>query len=188
MAKSLQEFLNAVQNKGVRKTNQWQLEISSGHADVDRVLEDVTVWATTMEVPSRTQEYLELPYQGYPLQVPAQFVMEQEHTFTLRTDASGDIRKAFLKWMAYVTDPAIGEGSTLGGDKRIPAGSFVRMKMLGEDMETVVETYKLVGVGVQNVGPLAMTNEGVEIATFDVVLKSQYFVLEDNDGEFSDLF
>jgi hypothetical protein len=187
MSRTLQDFLTAVQDKGVRKTNQWQLEISSGYSDVDNALSDVTVWATTTEVPSRTQEYIELPYQGYPLQVAGMFTMSNETTLTVRTDASGDIRKAFLKWMSYVTNPAIGEGSNLGGDKRIPAGSYVRMKMLGEDMETVVETYKHVGCGVQEVGIMSMSNEGVEIATFDVIIKSQYWELEDNKGEFQDL-
>jgi len=188
MAKTLQDFLNIVQKKGVRKQNQFQLEIITGFSDVDDALKDVTIWASSMEVPGRQQEYVDMPYQGYPLKIAGKFTMTQEHPFSIRTDASGDIRKAFLKWMSYVTNPAIGEGSNMGGDKRIPAGSYLRMKMLGEDMDTVVETYKLVGVGCADVGTLAMSNETADLATFDVSIVSQFWELEDNTGEFPDLF
>lgn len=187
MAKSLQDFLNAVQTKGVRKTNQFQLEFSTGYSDVDNALENATVWATTAEVPGRTIEYIDLPYQGFITKVAGTVTMEQEHNLSIRVDNAGDIRKAFLKWQNYVANMAIGQGSNLGGNKQIPTSSFVRMKMLADDMQTVVETYKLVGVGCSVVGPMAFTNEGVEIMTFDVTLVSQYNEIEDNTGDFQDL-
>jgi len=188
MAKSLNKFLNEVQQKGVRLQNYYELEIISGYDDVDKVLEKIDIWAETAEVPSRTQEYTDLPYNGYPLQIPTTFLMQNEHALTIRSDMHGNIRKAFLKWMAYVTDPAISQGSGLGGDKRIPANSYVRMHLLASDMETRVETYKLMGVGVQEVGIMSLSNATAEVATFDVTLKSQFHEIENNQGDFEDLF
>jgi len=188
MAKSLQDFLQIISEKGVRKNHQFQLDISSGYSDVDKVLEDFTVFATVAEIPSRTQEMVELPYQGYNLSVAGAFQMSNEHTFTVRDTATGDIRRAFLKWQSYMTNPAISQGSMLQGDKRIPANSYVRMHLLGDDMETIVETIKLIGCSVQEVGVISMSNESVEIATTDIIIRSQYWELENIKGEFQDLF
>ena len=188
MSKSLQQFMTSMQKKGVRTQNLFQLEIITGYSDVDKSLEDFTIWAETAEVPGRQQEFAEIPYQGYPFQIPTKMTMTQDHSFTVRSDAYGDIRKAFLKWMSYVSDPAIGEGSKLGGDKRIPVTASIRMFMMDSNMEDILETYKLVGCAVMEVGTLGMTNADVAIATFDVQIKSQYWELQDNVGEFKDLF
>ena len=187
MSKSLQQFMTAMQTKGVRTQNLFQLEIITGYSDVDKVLEDFTIWAETAEVPGRQQEFADIPYQGYPFQIPTKMTMTQEHSFTVRSDAHGDIRKAFLKWMSYVSDPAISQGSILGGDKRIPVNASIRMFMMDSTMEKVLETYKLNGCGVMDVGTIAMTNADVAIATFDVNIKSQFWELQDNVGEFKDL-
>lgn len=187
MAKTLQDFMTTIQEKGVRTQNLFQLEIISQYNDVDGVLEDITIWADNAEVPGRTQDFAEIAYQGYPFQVPTQMTMTNEHSFTIRCDAKGDIRKAFLKWMNYVSNSKLGEGSMLEGEKKLRTESSIRMYLMDHDMSTVLETYRLIGVLPMEVGGIEMTNSAQDIATFDVTLKSQYWELVENAGAFSDL-
>jgi len=184
MARSLQSFLNNIQKTGVRTQNMWELEVYSGYDDVDEALQDVTLYIQGFTAPNRTQEYADVPYKAYPIPVPTHMTMENEHSLTIRADINGNIRKAFMKWQSYMTDPAIGNGSVFGGDRRIPKNSYVRLHLLGADMETVVETYRIVGVSVANVGNLEVSNEAADVTTFEVGLRSVYWEIESTTDKF----
>jgi hypothetical protein len=187
MSKSLQTFLNRIQKNGIRTQNQFELDIFSGYSEVDKVLEDVTLYAEGAALPTRTITYGDVPFKAYPFKIPTNMTMGQEHSLTIKCDLNGDIRKAFLKWQSYMIDGAISNGSFLGGDRRIPANSFVRMHLLGADMEKIIETYKLIGVGVSEVGELTLSNADATVATFSVGLVSQYWELETNNSGFQGL-
>lgn len=184
MARSLQEFLNKLQSGGIRTQNMFEIEVYSGYAEVDLALRDITLYAQGFEIPDRKQNFVDISYKGYPIPIPTNMEMTREHSITINADIDGNIRKAFLKWQSMVTDPAIGNGSTFGGDKRIPKGSYVRVHLLGADMEKVVETYRLCGVSVESVGPLTVNNVGSEVSTFAIGLKSVYWELETTTGQF----
>jgi len=184
MARSLQSFLNNIQKTGVRTQNMWELEVFSGYDDVDKALKDVTLYVAGFQAPARTQEYAEVSYKAYKVPVPSNITMEQEHTLSIRADINGNIRKAFLKWASYMTDPAISNGSVFGGDRRIPKNSYIRLHLLGADMETIVETYRIIGVGISSIGALAVSNDSAEVATFDVTMKSIYWEIESTTDQF----
>jgi hypothetical protein len=81
-----------------------------------------------------------------------------------------------------ITDPAISDGSLFAGDKRPPANSFIRIRLLDQDMETIVETYKMVGIGVSQVGGYQISNDDANVSTFDVQFKSVYWEVESFEG------
>ena len=75
--KNLNQFLNEVKTKGIRKQNQFQVVITSGYADIDKTLENFTLWANNSKLPGRTVETAELLYQAYPFKLPTRMIMDQ---------------------------------------------------------------------------------------------------------------
>ena len=184
MAKALNEFINILQNKGMRIQNMWEVDITTGYSDVDTKLKNVTFYAEGFDIPTRTQDTVVVPYKGYELNVPSKMTMSNEHSMSIRCDVNGDLRRTFLKWMNYITDANIGQGSFFGGDKRIPKSANIRVKLLAGDMKTVVETYKLYGCIPLSVGDMKMSNSDANIVTFDVKIRSQYWEIESATGDF----
>lgn len=182
MAKSLLNFLTEIQNQGVRTSNMFEIEISSGYPEVDMLLENITMWGKNFTLPKRTQEFADVNFKGYPIPVPTKMTMEREHTMTVNADAEGVIRRAFLLWQSMVTDPAISDGSLFAGDKRPPANSYIRIRLLDQDMENVTETYKMVGVSITDVNGYQLSNDDANVATFDVGFKSVYWEIESFSG------
>ena len=184
MAKPLQDFINVLQNKGMRISNMWEIEVNTGYSDVDAKLKNITMYAEGFDVPTRSQACVDVFFKGYPLKIPSKIEMAQEHGTTIRCDANGDTRRLFLKWMNYVTDAAISQGSYFGGEKRIPKNSFIRVKLLAGDMVTVLETYKIYGCIPTKVGDLKMTHNEANLVTFEVSFSSQYWEVESAKGDF----
>ena len=178
MAKSLLNFLAEIQNQGVRTTNMFELEISTGYPEVDALLENITMWGKNFTLPNRVQEFADVNFKGYPIPIPTRMTMEREHTISVVADADGIIRRAFLLWEGMVTDPAISDGSLFAGDKRPPANSFIRIRLLDQDMESITETYKMVGVSVKSVGGYQVSNDEAAVSTFDVQFQSVYWEIE----------
>jgi hypothetical protein len=89
--------------------------------------------------------------------------------------------------MGTVSNPAISDGSIMEGEKKINTSGNIRMIFFKDDMETVSETYKLVGCVPSSVGGMTLSNESADISTFDVELTFQYFELEEAEGAFSDI-
>ena len=103
---------------------------------------------------------------------------DKDHTLTVRCDTAGEIRRAFLRWQAETTNPDI-EGGSLGeGDKRLNNASIVRLQLLDQDFTKTSEVIKLIGVKVNNVGGMTMSNNDSAIATFEVTLKSVFWQIE----------
>lgn len=180
MAKSLLNFLSETQTNGIRTSNMFELEISSGYSEVDSLLQNITMYGQGFEIPERTQNFANVSFKGYPIPIPTTLQMGTTHSFSVNADIDGVIRRAFLLWAGMVTDPAISSGSLFAGEKRPPSSSFVRIKLLGQDMETVVETYKLVGVSVSSVGSLSVSNADASVSTFSVGLQSIYWEIENH--------
>ena len=186
--KRLADFFNVLKTEPIRLQNQFQVYVSSGYSEVDRALENITIWATSTAVPGRKVETAPLPYMGYEFKVPTRLSMTQTMNLSIRSDMNMVIRNAFLKWQSYIANPDIEGGSNTEGDKRIPANSFVRIRLLNDKFDTDVNIYKLAGVMPESIGDLQVSNENATPSTFDVSLVFQYWKLEtNNSGSFEEL-
>lgn len=180
MAHSLAEFLAAANANTIRANNQYEIVATSGYSDVDNVLKTAVMFGQNFNVPGRGIEYASVSYKGYEMQnlVPTRMTMEQEHTMTVIADVNGSYRRAFLAWMNHVINADIEGGSVFEGDRGINEQSIIRIQLFDKDNQTVIETIKLYNVRVTNVGPVSLTYEGGDKATFEVSFKSTYFSIE----------
>lgn len=178
MAKALVQFLNQLSTNQVRTQNMFEMFVTSGYDDVDAVLENITMYGTGFTLPNRTLEHTEIAFKGYPVPVPTVTKMEQDHSLTVNADANGEIRRAFLAWQGHCSDPAISEGSVFTGDRRVNTNGIIRIQLLDNDMMTVSETYKMIGVRIASVGGLAVSNSDSSVSTFEVGFKSIYWEIE----------
>lgn len=189
MARALQTFLNTLSTNQVRTTNMFEISVSSGYADVDDVLANITFYGEGFTLPNRTTEYATMGFKGYDVPVPTVMKMEQDHTITVRADAAGEIRRAFLAWQGHTANPAISDGSLFEGDRRLNTAGVIRVHLLANDMASVAETYKMVGVKIASVGNMQVSNQDASISTFDVNFKSIYWEIESGspkEGAFKD--
>jgi hypothetical protein len=184
MARPIQDFITILQNKALRTQNMWEAEISTGYSDVDEKMKNITFFLEDFSAPNRKQETVAVNFKGYPLNVPSKITMENEHALTVRCDVNGDMRRLFLKWMNYVSAANISQGSFFGGEKRIPKNAIMRIRCLGMDMKTVLETYKIYGCLPTQVGDMKMSNTEAAVVTFEVKVTSQYWEVESATGDF----
>lgn len=182
MATPLNEFYQKMSTNQLRITNQYELTITTGYSEIDQVFQTVTMYATGFSAPSRNAEFTEVQFKGYPFKVQSRLTMQQEHELTVRADNAGEVRRAFLAWQAKAANPDIEGGSVLEGDRKLNTSSVVRLQLLGDDNLTVAEVYKLMGVKVGNIGELAMSNDGGDVANFSVQLVSQFWQIENSAG------
>lgn len=180
MATSIDEFLNAASSNTIRANNQWEAVFTSGYNDIDNVLKKAVMFGKNFELPNRSIEYASIHYKGFEMAniVPTKMTMGNEHTITIQADVDGEYRRAFLAWQGKVMNPDISGGSVFEGDRSINEKSIVRINLLDKFNKTPVETYKFYNVRVTNVGPMTLTYEGGDVATFDVTFKSTYWEIE----------
>lgn len=186
MARALNEFLAAATANNIRVNNQYEVECMSGFADIDKVLNKAVMFGQNFSIPGRSHEYASVSFKGFECGNLAvtRMVMETEHTMTMVADLAGEYRRAFLAWQNKTINADIDGGSKFEGDRGVNEQSCVRVRLFAKDNETVTETYKFVNARIQNVGPISLTYEGGEKATFDVTFKSTYwFIEESKDGE-----
>ena len=107
MAVALQNFIQKMSSDQLRTTNMFEMSITTGYADVDKVFEGITMYVEGFAAPERTQNYAEASFKGYPCPVPTTLTMQQDHEITVRADTNGEIRRGFLAWAAKVADPDI---------------------------------------------------------------------------------
>src|SRR5574344_194545 len=188
MAKSLQDFLNAANADTIRANNQFEIIATSGYNDIDKVLQKVTLFGQNFSLPGRGIEYASVSFKGFAMEniVPTRMTMENEHTITMLTDVNGEIRRAFLAWQGKVINPDIEGGSVFEGDRGINQKSIIRLDLFDKDNKTVIEVIKLFNVRITNVGPITLTYDGGDKATFDITCKSTYWTIEEaKNGAFT---
>ena len=178
MATPLIAFLNKLSQDQLRTTNMFELQVTSGYSDIDSALEPITMYGEGFQLPDRQIAAVQAPFKGYNFQIPTVVNMTQQHTMNVRADSAGEIRRAFLAWQAKSCDPAISDGSVLGGDRRMNVKGVIRVQLLDDDMVTPAETYKMIGVFITNVGGLQVSNQNASISTFQVGFASQYWEIE----------
>ena len=187
MAHSLAEFLNAVNSDTIRVSNQFQLNITTGYADIDAQMQNTLLYGQSFTIPQRSTEFADVAFKGFSMPlVPTRMTMDQEHSMTVLDDVNGTNRRLFLAWLGKVINPAIEDGSVFEGDRGV-SQSVVRLELFDKDNRTVCQTYKFFGVQVQNVGNSELTYDGVDKVTFTVTLRSLYWQCENHtNGAFTD--
>lgn len=182
MAVSLQQFLNTANANTIRANNQYEVYCTSGYSEIDKVLEIATIYGQNFEIPDRGIEYASVSFKGFEMAniVPTKMTMKNEHTMTILCDVNGELRRAFLAWQGKVMNPDISGGSYFEGDRGINEKSIIRVHLFDKDNETVIEKYKFYNVRVSSVGPISLTYDGGDKATFDVTFKSTYWEIEES--------
>ena len=201
MARSLQEFLNAASSDTIRTNNQWEMTCQTGYPDLDsnEVFGGgqgglIPLFIQGFNIPARGIEYAPVSFKGYEVGnlVPTRMTMEQEHTVTVLADMDGSFRRAFLKWQSYTMDPDIEAGSVFGGHpdgrgRGYNAQSVIRIHMMDATNAKVNEVYKFFNIRIANVGPITLTYEGGDKATFEVTFKSSFWKIEKaTDGHYTE--
>ena len=188
-ARPLQDYINKLRSNSIRTQNMFEMEVTCvSNSKVSEALKDVTMYGQGFQVPSRTTNFVTVPFKGYDINVPSNEAMQTEHTITINADTNGSLRRAFLAWQGVVWDPDIEGGSVFGGDRRPNPDDVIRIRLLNNDMTTQAECYIIHGVKIQSVGELSVSNSGGEVATFDVTFKSLYWNIEEVEGEGNTVF
>lgn len=188
MATPITEFLAEATADTIRANNQYEVRCTSGFADIDAVMKRAVMMGNNFTLPERGQEYATVYYKGYEMQnlVPTRLTMQQEHTMTIKCDVNGEYRRAFLAWQGKVINPDIEGGSLFEGDRGVNEKSIIRVDLFDKDNKTVIETIKFYNVRIKQVGPVTLTYEGGEVATFDVTFGSIYWKIEEaKNGAFT---
>lgn len=180
MAKSLQQFLAAATSDNVRANNTFEMTCTSGVDAIDKVLENAVMFGQNFTLPERGQSFASVYFKGYEITnlVPTAITMGNEHSVTMLMDINGEYRRAFLAWMNEVMNANISDGSVFEGDRGVNEKSVVRITLFDKDNKTPCETYKFYNVRISQVGPVTLTYEGGDKATFEVTFKSTYWELE----------
>lgn len=185
MAHSTAEFLAAVNSDTIRVSNQFQINITTGYADIDAEMENTLLYGQSFTVPQRQNEYAEVAFKGFTMPlVPTRITMENEHTMTVLDDVNGSNRRLFLAWLAKVINPAISDGSLFEGDRGVSQG-VIRLELFDKDNATVIQTYKFIGAAVQSVGNASLSYDSGEAVKFDVTFRSLYWECESTKGAFT---
>ena len=190
--KSLQDFYGELSEVGLRLQHQFQIQFAPGpeiqfsNSDFVKVLENVSYYAESSSIPGRTQNTVQVPYLGFNFKLPTNVQFEESINVNLRCDTGksgiGSImRNALIDWANYHSkiDRTIGIADGLsngGGSKRIPTSS-VYMHLLNQELNTIIETYKLVGVIPGNIGAMSLANGSSDVSTFELSLIYQYFTV-----------
>lgn len=180
MATSVNQFLAAATANNIRCNNQWEAEFISGYDDVDAVLKTAVMFGNNFTIPGRTINYASVSYKGFAMEnlVPTNMAMENTHSMDIKADIAGEYRRAFLRWQNHVMNANIEGGSVFEGNRAVNPKSNARIRLFSADNQTVNEVYKLVNVVVTNVGPISLTYDGGDAASFSVELKSTYWYIE----------
>lgn len=187
MAQPLNAFLTKLSTNQMRTANMFELSFTFDgtlDSEIANVFAELppTMYCEGFELPDRTTQFAEVAYKGYPVPVPTITTMGQTHQITVRADVDGSIRRAFLALQSATCDMDIGGDSVFEGNRRLDGTGIINisLSLLGNDMSTIVETYKLHHVRVENVGAISMSNSASPgIVTFPVSFKSVYWSLEE---------
>lgn len=113
MARSVADFLAQATADNIRSTNTFEIEATSGYADVDAVLDKMMIYGQNITIPERGIEYSPVSFKGYeiPNLVPVRMTMGNEHSMSVLADIDGTNRRVFLRWMNHVMDADLAGGS-----------------------------------------------------------------------------
>ena len=194
---NLAQFYEEVKTKGVRLTNQWKMKFNFGD-DPSGVLssvndrlegESVTIWAEGSQIPGRTQNVVELPYQGYNMGIPSHAEMTTGIPLNFRGQRNMQYKHAFEDWMDTMSnldfaatggdgarvEPALGGSAVAGGGFKEVPNVDLEITLMMPNMVDELESYVLKGIFPTTIGEIELTNDASEIAAYNVDFRYQYW-------------
>lgn len=129
-------------------------------------------YITTMVVPGRTVQNIDIPYQGFQFKLPGQVAYEPNPwQITLRTPGDYIVRNA-LEQLSFQT----ANDETGCGVSNLPCkdGSMIKIGVLDAKC-AIMRAYILHGVYIQNISEISYNQENIEGTTFSAAFHYQYW-------------
>ena len=167
---TLNDFYNTVKDKGLKTNHQFQIQCDK--------FQSYVAYAQSASVPGRAIHVEEVPFYGFPLNVPTNTTYTKEWNLTIRCDREMVIRSLFENWMNEISDL---RNNTGGSKAQIPSEK-ARVHLLDETMTDVDKTYVLEGMFPSTLGDISVSHSDNGIMTFDVTLTFQYWY-DEPDGD-----
>jgi hypothetical protein len=198
--KNLNELYGSLAKSGVRLTHQYQFNFAGvaqmhlggetingtngGSRTIKEILEEITIWADGVSIPSKTQNTTEIMYLGYPLVVPTNMTMSQDIQLNIKCDYDMYLHGAFTRLAEGFSRPTLEDSNEIGnfgGNKTVHGKNvYGVLSLYDSSFEDIQRNYFLHGIMVTDVGEVAFSNSNPDIAQFSVSLKYQYWTDDAN--------
>lgn len=129
-------------------------------------------YITTMVVPGRTVQNIDVPYQGFQFKLPGQVAYDSPNPWTLNFRTAGDylVRNA-LERLSFET----ANDETSCGAYNLPCKTnIITIGVLNPKCE-IIRAYDLVGFYLQNISEISYNQENMEGTTFTAAFQYQYW-------------
>ena len=128
-------------------------------------------YATTLVVPGRTINNIDVPVAGFPFKVPGQASYDPNPwTVNFRTPGDYFLRNSFERWSFETMNE-----ETMCGAFQFPCDTSTLDIAIFTPGCQALKGYSLIGVYPQQVGPISYDQTNVEVTTFDVALQYQWW-------------
>jgi hypothetical protein len=129
-------------------------------------------YITTMVVPGRTVQNVDVPYQGFQFKLPGQVSYDSPNPWSINIRTPGDylVRNA-LEQLSFQT----ANDETACGSFNLPCkNNIITIGVLNPKCE-IIRAYDLVGVYVQNISEISYNQENMEGTSFTAAFQYQYW-------------
>lgn len=170
MPQTIQDFFRVAQERGFSRD--FMMRVTS--IGNDTLNEDDFVYITTKALPSRSIANQPVPYMGLQFNVPgtAQYPGSDTWNVVFRNDLKGVVRKKLEDWQVN----EIFDDETSTGDLSIRGLENVIQLDLLDEQNNVLDTYKLYGVYIKELGTIDYDQTGTgALTTFTAVLAYHYW-------------
>lgn len=170
MAQTIQDFFRVAQQRGFSRD--FMMRVTS--IGEDTFNEDDFVYITTKNLPDRQITNQAAPFMGLPFNVPGTVTYpgSEGWNVTFRNDLKGVVRKKLEDWQinkVFDDQTSTGDLSVRGTDK------LIQLDLI-DDKQNVLNTYKLYGVYVKNLGTIDYDLAGAGgLTTFTAILTYHYW-------------
>lgn len=134
--------------------------------------QDGRYYITTMVVPGRTVQNIDVPYQGFQFKLPGQVSYDSPNPWTLTFRTPGDylVRNA-LEQLSFAT----ANDETACGSFNLPCKeNTITIGVMNPKCQ-IIRAYDLVGVYIQNISEISYNQENMEGTTFTAAFHYQYW-------------
>lgn len=170
MPQTIQDFFRVAQERGFSRD--FMMRVTS--IGNDTLNEDDFVYITTKNLPSRSIANQAVPYMGLQFNVPgtAQYPGSDTWSVVFRNDLKGVVRKKLEDWQVN----EIFDDETSTGDLSIRGLENVIQLDLLDEQNNILDTYKLYGVYIKELGTIDYDQTGTgALTTFTAVLAYHYW-------------
>jgi hypothetical protein len=129
-------------------------------------------YITTMVVPGRTVQNIDVPYQGFQFKLPGQVAYDSPNPWTLTFRTAGDylVRNA-LERLSFET---ANDETTCGAFNLPCKDTMITVGVLSPKCE-IIRAYDLKGFYLQNISEISYNQENMEGTTFTAAFHYQYW-------------